>query len=136
MKHSINFPFPAGWNIEEETVLEDGMEVETLYATKGKASIELYVGDTPEGSDAFQECMFSYAEAFGAKEGDELPIGELPFLGQTGAYYDAEDDNGNPVIVICVEPKAGTLVMAILGEKDDDSLDDLMSLVDENLKVE
>jgi len=136
MAHKITLPLPAGWNVEEEVINEQGAEVVSYYASKGQASIELYVGETPEGSDAYQECMFSYAEAFGSKEGDEIPIGEIPFMGQTGAFYDAEDDHGAPVILICVEPVKGVLVMAILGEKDDDSLDDLMSLVDENLKID
>jgi len=136
MSHKINFPLPAGWNIEEGTINEDGTDVITLYATKGTSSIELYVGDMPEGSDAYQEAMFSYAEAFNAKEGDEIPLGELPFLGETATYYDAEDDSGNPMIVLCVEPTKGTLVLSILGDKNDEALDDLMAFVDENLTVE
>jgi len=125
-----------GWKTETEVVNEEGIEVTSFYATKGKASIEIYAGATPEGSDAMTECMHSYAEAFGCKEGDEIPLGELPFLGETATYYDAEDDSGAPVIVVCVEPKPGLLVMAILGEKDDDSLDDLLGIIDENLVIE
>jgi len=136
MAHKINFTLPAGWNIEEGVINEEGAEVLTYYATKGSASIELYVGDMPENSDAYQEAMYSYADAFDAKEGDEIPLGELPFLGETATYYDAEDDNRCPMIVLCVEPVKGTLVLAILGEKNDESLDDLMALVDENLTVE
>lgn len=131
----INLPL-EGWNTEVETLNDEGIEVQSLYATKGSASIEIYAGATPEDSDAKQECMNSYAEAFGAKDGDEIPLGELPFMGQNAYYYDAEDDSGAPVIVICVEPVRGTLVIAILGEKDDDKLDDLLSLVDENLTIE
>ena len=136
MAHKITLSLPKGWKIEEETLNDEGIEVLSCYATKGPASIELYVGDTPEGSDAYNECMCSYAEAFGTKPGEEVPLGEFPFMGQTAAYYDAEDDSGAPVIVICVEPVKGTLVMAILGEKNDDALDDLISVIDENLSVE
>ena len=122
MAVKINLPL-KGWKIESEVVNEDGFEVTSYYATKGKSSIEIYAGPTPEGSDAKNECMLSYAEAFGCKEGDEIPLGELPFLGGDAYFYDAEDD-------------PGLMVMAILGDKDDDSLDDLLSLVDQFLILE
>ena len=135
MAVKINLPL-KGWKIESEVVNEDGFEVTSYYATKGKSSIEIYAGPTPEGSDAKNECMLSYAEAFGCKEGDEIPLGELPFLGGDAYFYDAEDDSGAPVIVVCVEPDPGIMVMAILGDKDDDSIDDLLSLVDQFLILE
>ena len=145
MAHNITLPLPKGWNIEQEIILEEGEEVVSYYAVPTEeadansegASIELYVGNTPEDSDAKIECMNSYMEAIGMDEGEEdIPVKEIPFLGQEGWYYDAEDDEGAPVILICVEPVQGTLVMAILAHKDEESLDELLSFVDENLKID
>ncbi len=144
MAHIITLPLPKGWEVEQELILEEGEEVVSYYAYPGEeasedsegASIELYVGNTPEGSDAKIECVNSYMEAIGVDEGEEVPVREIPFLGQPGWYYDAEDDEGAPVILICVEYAPGTLVMAILAHRDEESLDELLSYVDENLRVD
>ena len=72
----------------------------------------------------------------GLDENEESPIREIPFLGHTGWYYDAEDDDGAPVILICFEPVPGTLVMAILAHRDEEKLDELLSYVDENLRID
>lgn len=144
MAHSITLPLPKGWEVEQELILEEGEEVVSYYATPTEeagpdsagASIELYVGNTPADSDAKIECVNSYMEAIGVDEGEEVPVREIPFLGQSGWYYDAEDDEGSPVILICVEYVPGTLVMAILAHTDEERLDDLLSYVDENLKID
>ena len=144
MSHKITLPLPKGWEVEQELILEENEEVVSYYATPGKnadpasqgASIELYVGETPPESDAKIECINSYMEAIGLEEGEEIPVREIPFIGQPGWYYDAEDDDGCPVILICVESAPGTLVMAILAHRDEESLDELLSYVDENLSVD
>ena len=144
MTHTITLPLPKGWDIEQELILEEGEEVVSYYATPSEdaseddegASIELYVGNTPADSDAKIECVNSYMEAIGVDEGEEVPVREIPFLGRPGWYYDAEDDEGAPVILICVESDPGTLVMAILAHRDEESLDGLLSYVDENLKID
>ena len=144
MAHKITLPLPKGWEVEQELILEEGEEVVSYYAYPSEdasgenegASIELYVGNTPADSDAKIECVNSYMEAIGVDEGEEVPDREIPFHGQTGWYYDAEDDEGAPVILICVEVTPGTLVMAILANKDEESLDELLCYVDENLKID
>ena len=144
MAHKITLPLPKGWDIEQDLILEEGEEVVSYYATPGEdaspesegASIELYVGNTPPDSDAKIECINSYMEAIGVDEGEDVPVREIPFLGQAGWYYDAEDDEGAPVILICVEPAPGTLVMAILAHRDEENLDELLSYVDENLEID
>lgn len=144
MIHSITLPLPEDWIIEQELIDEEGEEIVSFYACPSEgatpdiqgASIELYVGDTPEDSDAKIECINSYLEAIGSDDEEDIPVREIPFLGNNGWYYDAEDDDGAPVILICVEPVQGTLVMAILAHKDEESLDALMSYVNENLKVD
>ena len=144
MAHNITLPLPKGWEVEQELILEEGEEVVSYYAYPGEeaapdsegASIELYVGNTPDGSDAKIECINSYMEAIGVEEGEEVPVREIPFLGKEGWYYDAEDDEGAPVILICVEYAPGTLVMAILAHRDEESLDGLLSYVDGNLTVD
>ena len=79
--------------------------------------------------------MLSFSELFGLAE-DPANLAELPTMFGRTQVYDAEDDEGAPVILICVEPVKGTLVMAILAHKDEESLDELMSYVDENLKID
>ena len=145
MAHKITLPLSKKWVIEQDVVVESGEEVVSYYAypdnpddqeLKG-ASIELYVGNTPEDSDAKIECINSYLEAIGLDDDEEeAPVAEIPFLGGAGWYYEAQDDEGEPVILICVEPVQGTLVMAILAHRDEECLDELMSYVDENLKID
>ena len=145
MAHTITLPLGKEWEIEQEIILEEGEEVVSYYASaenasdpsiKG-ASIELYVGNTPEDSDAKIECINSYLEAIGM-DGDEeeVPVSSILFMDQQGWYYEAQDDEGAPVILICVEPVKGTLVMAILAHKDEEKLDELMSYVDEKLRID
>lgn len=145
MAHLITLPLSDEWVIEQELILEEGEEVVSYYASPGPdaspdlegASIELYVGNTPEDSDAKIECINSYMEAIGLDdEQEEVPVRDISFLGQEGWYYDAQDDAGEPVILICVETVPGTLVMAILAHKDEESLDELLSYVDENLRID
>lgn len=141
MAHKITLPLPKEWNVEEEIVNEQGEEVVSYYAyNNNHSSIELYVGNTPEESDAKIECINSYMEAFAGEDGIEdnveVDVAEINYLGETGWYYEDQDDEGCPVILITVEPVKGTLVMAILADKDEEKLDELMSYVDENLKID
>ena len=144
MAINITLPLSEKWTVEKDAVIEDGEEVFTYYAYPtdeddpelSGASIELYVGNTPEESDAKIECINNYLETIGLDEGEEdVPVKDIPFLGVTGWYYDAQDDEGQPVILICAEPSQGVLVMAILAHRDEESLDELISYVDENLTV-
>lgn len=145
MTHKITLPLSSDWRVEEEVIKEQGEEVLSYYATaessvedslKG-ASIELYLGNTPEDSSAELECINSYVEAFDVRdENEEIPVQEIKILGQDGYYYDAKDENGAPVMVACVEIKPGTLVMAILAASDDEKLDSLLTFVNDNLKID
>lgn len=145
MAHKITLPLSKEWTVEQEIITEEGEEVVSYYAYPSNpeqkllagASIELYVGNTPEDSDAKIECINSYMEAIGLDEDEEeAPVKEIPFLENTGWYYEAQDDDEQPVILICVETVPGTLVMAILAHRDEENLDALLSYVDENLKID
>lgn len=145
MAHKITLPLSKEWNVEQEIIMEEGEEVVSYYAYPANpdikllagASIELYVGNTPEDSDAKIECINSYMEAIGLDDDEEeVPVKEIPFLENDGWYYEAQDDEGKPVILICVETVPGTLVMAILAHRDEENLDALLSYVDENLKID
>lgn len=144
MSHKINLPLSQEWSVEEETIVEQGEEVLSYYANGYDSedpdiqygSIELYVGNTPEDSNAREECINSYLEAIGAEEEEDIPVSPITFLENEGWYYEAQDDNECPVILICVEPKPGTLVMAILAHKDEEHLDELMTYVDEHLEID
>lgn len=145
MAHKITLPLSKEWNVEQEIIMEEGEEVVSYYAYPANpdikllagASIELYVGNTPEDSDAKIECINSYMEAIGLDDDDEeVPVKEIPFLENDGWYYEAQDDEGQPVILICVETVPGTLVMVILAHRDEENLDALLSYVDENLKID
>lgn len=147
MAHSISLPLGKEWTIEQEVVIEEGEEVLTYYATPKDpddaelegATIELYVGKTPEDSDAKLECINSYLETIGLDEDEkeeDIPVKEIPFLGQQGWYYDAQDEAGEPIILICVEPVPQVLVLAILSHRDEENLDELITFVDENLQID
>ena len=144
MAHKVTLPLSDEWTIEQEIIIEDGEEVVSFYAypkdedgSLAGASIELYVGETPDESDAKIECINSYMETIGLDEGEtEIPVKEMPFVGGQGWYYDAQDEKGAPVVLVCSEPAPGTLVMAILAHRDEECLDELISMVDENLSVD
>lgn len=139
MAYKINLPLGKGWSIEQELIDENGEDVLAWYADNEEngCSIELYVGNTPEDSDAKEECINSYIEVIGVEnEDEEIPVFDIPFLGATGWYYDAQDDEGSPVVMICVEPREGVFVMAIISHRSEEGLDELITYVDENLVVE
>ena len=147
MAYTITLPLGKEWTIEQEVVNEEGEEVLSYYATPKDpeneellgASIELYVGKTPEDSDAKLECINSYLETIGLDDDEteeNVPVKEIPFLGQQGWYYDAQDDAGAPVILICVEPAPGMLVLSILSHREEELLDELITFVDENLQID
>ena len=56
MAHLITLPLSDAWTVEQEIILEEGEEVVSYYAYPSReddpefqgASIELYVGNTPE----------------------------------------------------------------------------------------
>ena len=140
MAYKIILPLGKDWEIETEIIeTEEGDKVSAFYANgldpkKTPGTIEIYAGGL-NGSDPRTECLNNYDAALGLEEGED-PVRELPFCGQTAWYYDCDDDQQHPVIVICVEINPGVLAIVILSEKDEERLDDLMSYVDENLKVE
>ena len=147
MAHAISLPLGKEWTIEQDTVLEEGEEVYPYYATPkdpdneelAGASIELYLGKTPEDSDAKLECINSYIETIGLDDNEneeDIPVKEIPFLECQGWYYDAQDDTGAPIILICVEPEPGILLLAILAHRDEEALDELITFVDENLQID
>lgn len=144
MANKINLPLGKEWEIEEEIINEEGEEVVSFYASAEAsndpnlrgASIELYVGPTPVDSDAKIECVNSYMEAIGVDdENEEIPVESTTFLGNEAWYYEAQDDNGAPVVLICVEATPGTLVMAILAHADDQKLIQLIQYVDSHLEI-
>lgn len=145
MAHVINLPLGREWDVEEEIINEEGEEVLSYYAsaeasTNPKikdASIELYVGNTPEDSDAKIECINSYIEAIGLDDEEEdIPVESTRFLGAEAWYYEAQDENECPVVLICAEPIPGTLVMAIISHSDEQKLNELVDYVDEHLKID
>lgn len=146
MAYKITLPLSEDWTVERDVTIEEGSEVTTFYAyvadkakkSIAQASIELYVGEIPEDSSAYEECLNNYDQVIGLNEDEESnpPIYDIDFMGGEGCFYEAEDDAGAPVVLICVEPVKGTLVMAILSQKDDESLEELIHYVSDNLKVE
>lgn len=145
MAHKVTLPLSDEWTIEQDIIIEEGEEVVSYYAYPqdendpelNGASIELYVGNTPEESDAKIECINSFMETIGLDDGEtEIPVKDMPFAGGQGWYYDAQDEKGQPVVLVCSEPTKGTLIMAILAHKDEENLDELISYVDENLSID
>lgn len=144
MAYKINLPLGREWEIEEEIINEEGEEVLSYYASAESstdpnlrgASVELYVGPTPVDSDAKIECINSYLEAIGVDdENEEIPVESTSFLGQEAWYYEAQDDSGAPVVLICTETTPGTLLMAILAHATEQKLIQLIEYVSNNLEI-
>lgn len=146
MAYNISLKLPKGWTAEQSIETdEEGIEVSCLWASGSQSedaevnagTIELYVGDTPEGSDAKIECINNYIEVLGADDEDEeIPVQEIDFMGTTGWFYEAQDDAENPVCLLCAEPRPGILVLGIFSHEDEEKLAGLIEHVSDNLKVD
>lgn len=145
MAYKISLQLPKGWTAEHSVEKdEEGIEVSCLWASGENSedpdinagTIELYVGDTPEGSDAKIECINNYLEVIGAEdEEEEIPVEEMDFMGTTAWFYEAQDDADNPVCLLCCEPEPGVLVLGIFSHENEEKLASLLTLVSEKLAV-
>lgn len=128
--------FPEGWRCSQEEVVEMGMRSCHLEASCGSDSIEAYAGAMPPGESAEDQALYNYAEMVGFDENDETsPVLVWKFQGRRAFGFDCLDEDGSSIRVICLEPRAGVLLVVCLYAADDDALESLFKLAENAMRV-
>lgn len=146
MAHKIILPLLRGWQAETGLQDEDGIEVSHLQAylpddEKGTdvAQIDIYAGDIPPETDAEQEAFNNYVEMFGWDENDPEdadPLTRWPFQGGDAFGFEGLCEGDAPMRLMCFEPRKGLLAVMMFIASDDDELTDIITYVEENLKID
>lgn len=138
MQHKITLKLGAGWEITEESYIEqDGSEVTHVEChlpndakQTDEALIDMYVGDMPADTTAQDEALANYADIIGWEDDeDEDPIIEWPFAGKKAYGFEALCEDDSPMRIMCCEIKKGVLlIMNVVGANDERLVDTIQQL--------
>jgi hypothetical protein len=140
----VTLSVPEIWTVETESYTEpDGRECAMIDISANGGdprSIIISYGPMPEGSDVFMEAEGTYDELMGdaGAETEESPICEYDFLGKTACGFEFPTEDGLTCNFICVE--VGTqeecrLLTVLTTAKSYEDIDDLLDLLEENIKL-
>lgn len=147
MSYNITLPLPEGWTCEQD-ILTDEVSFEEISHLEAhlpndkkqtdEAMIDIYVGPMPEDSTAADQAMANYADMIGFEDDeDEDPIIEWPFQGKVKAYgFEGLCEDESPLRVMCAEPAKGALMIATIIGRNDAKLEETVTLVAKNLKIQ
>ena len=145
MTYDLAIPFPSPWTTEEDRYEEvTGVEITHLQChlphKDGKsdaALIDIYVGDMPADTTAEDEAYANYAEIIGWEDEDdeESPIAEWKFKNKTAYGFSGECEDGSIMLLMCVEPRRGTLLILSIVAADDNEVGKWAVYVEENLQL-
>lgn len=136
----ISIEVPQIWNVETERYTEpDGRECSMIDINAGGTdprSITISYGPMPEGTDALMEAAGTYEEYMGEEvQIDEDPICEYDFLGTTAFGFECPTDNENIVCnFICCDVE-GKLLTVMTTAASYEDIDDLLDLIEENIRL-
>ena len=140
MYPTILLPLLPGWESHQETLLDNGIELNHLEAylpddskQSDKILVDIYAGDMPEGSSAEQEALNSYMDIVGDEEEDPLTI--WPFQGKEAYGFEAVCEDDAIMRVMCVETAPGQLLILNIVALDDDLFDLAVSHVEQQLSL-
>ncbi len=128
MDFAVKFTAPEGWISEQENCVDE-YGVETIHVECHKKEedpslIDIYVGEMPDDSDAFDQAFANYADLIGFDDDDDEsfnPISEWKFNGRKAYGFDATCEDESPMRVICSEIKKGILlVMCVVAAREDE----------------
>lgn len=138
----ITLPLPRGWYSEEETLFDEGIEITHLQAycpddksQSDKSLVDIYVGAMPEGSDAENEALNSYADIVGLDEDEEDPLTIWPFQGKQAFGFEAICDGDSPMRVMNIEILPGVLCIIMIADKSEKGMVDTALHLAKHLKV-
>ena len=146
MTYDIRMNLPAEWQKEARNYVdeESGIEVTHVEAHLVNSSnveegmIDIYVGDMPEDTDAEEQAFSNYVDMIGFSEDDPEdfdPIFKIKFNGKSAFGFDGLCENDAPMRLLTQEVKKGVLALMCFAGKDDDSLEQIQSLVERTLRI-
>ncbi len=146
MKYSIRLELPQGWKSSVETSLDpDGTEITHLsaYLSDEKAQadisdIDIYLGDMPADGDAQEQAMLNYVDMVGFDEDDpedQDPLTVWPFSGKKAYGFECLCEDDSPMRVMFCELKKGLLAIISVVAKDDATLAEYVTMVEQRLRV-
>ena len=136
----VTLQIPEVWTAECEMYDEpDGRQCACIDVTAEEGdirSIMISYGPMPEGSDAIMEAGDTYEEVVGeiGPEVEDDPICEYDFLGTTGYGFEVPTEDGLACNFICAEI-GGKLFTILTTAKSYEEIDDLLDLIEENIKL-
>lgn len=136
----LELQVPEIWNVETEMYSEpDGREcamIEISAADGDPRSIIISYGPMPEGSDALLEASGTYEELIGEfdPEPENDPICEYDFLDKTAYGFETPTEDNLACNFICVGIGCKLLTVLTTAASYED-IDDLLDLVEENIKM-
>jgi hypothetical protein len=140
MPPTIQLPLLPGWQAQQETLLDNDVELFHLETylpddknQSDKALADLYAGEMPEGSNACQAALNSYRDIVGDDEEDPLTI--WPFQGKEAYGYEVICDDDSIMRVMCLEPAPGQLLIINIVAGDADLFDTVVKHVEEHLAI-
>ena len=146
MAYDIILPLPDPFKKEMDSYVdESGVEVTHFEAhcpsPDGKsdtAMIDIYVGDMPEDTTAQDQALSNYADIVGFDDDDPEdfePIRKIKFNSKNAYAFDALCEDDSPMTFISQEIKSGVLAIICAAAKDEKSLEELLVLLERNLRV-
>ena len=146
MAYEILMHLPQGWQVESDVYTdESGAEITHLEAhltEEGKdrdnGMIDIYVGDTPEDTTAEDQALSNYADIVGFDEDDPEdfnPIARIKFNGRNAYGFDALCEDDSPMMFLATEVRKGVLAIICAAAPDDEALQQIMTLVERNLRI-
>ena len=136
----ITIQIPEIWNVETEMYTEpDGRECAMIDIEAGGSdprSITISYGPMPEGTDALMEAAGTYEEYIGEEiSADDDPVAEYDFLGTTAFGFECPtEDDGIVCNFICADVN-GKLITVMTTAATYEEIDDLLDLIEENIKL-
>lgn len=146
MTYDIQLHLPEEWQKEQDTYLdESGAEISHLEAhlynekaNRDNAMIDIYVGDMPEDTNAEDQALSNFADIVGFDDDDPEdynPISKIKFNGKAAYGFDAWCEDDSPMMFLSQEVKSGVLAIICVTAVDDDSLQNVLKLVERNFRV-
>ena len=92
----------------------------------------------PEDTDAEEQAFSNYVDMIGFSEDDPEdfdPIFKIKFNGKNAFGFDGLCENDAPMRLLTQEVKKGVLAVMCFAGKDDDSLEQIQSLVERTLRI-
>lgn len=136
----VSLEVPQIWNVETEMYTEpDGRECAMIVIEAGGSdprSITISYGPMPEGTDALMEAAGTYEEYIGEEiSADDAPVAEYDFLGTTAFGFECPtEDDGIVCNFICADVN-GKLITVMTTAATYEEIDDLLDLIEENIKL-